>query len=305
MQRIVPNIWLNDTAEAAAELYMSAFPDTKVLSTSRYPDAGKEIHGHDEGKVLTIVLGLNGYRMLLLNGGPNFTPNPSLSFFYNGDTKEIIDAAWAKLAEGGKVLMELGEYPFSEYYGWVEDKYGVSWQLMLAPPLPLNQRIVPALLFTGEVAGKAQEAMDFYIATFEGSTKGTLAPYGEGMEPEVAGTLSYGEFMLFGNEKLVVMDSARDHKFAFTEGVSLAVTVDDQATIDQYWSALSAVPEAEACGWLKDKYGVSWQIVPSVLEEYLTSGTPEQSAHVTNAFMQMKKFDIAALKAAFDGNEAQ
>lgn len=305
MQRIVPNIWLDDTAKETADLYTAAFPDTKTVETTYYSDAGKEIHGHDAGDVLTLVLEINGYQLLLLNGGPNFKPNPSISLFYYGDTKEIIDNAWAKLSEGGKTLMELGEYPFSDHYGWVEDRFGVSWQLMLAPPLPLNQRVVPSLMFVGPNAGKAEEAIDFYVSVFDNSTKGTLAPYGEGMEPEAPGNISYGEFMLFQNEKLAAMDSSRNHEFAFSEGVSLAVTVDDQKTVDRYWSALSAVPEAEACGWLRDKYGVSWQIVPKALNEYMSQGTPEQVERVMAAYMPMKKIDIATIKAAFEGSSAQ
>ena len=101
------------------------------------------------------------------------------------------------------------------------------------------------------------------------------------------------------------MDSARDHGFSFNEAISFMVGCDNQEEIDYYWDRLSAVPEAEQCGWLKDKFGVSWQVVPSVLDQMLTKGTPEQIARVTQAFLPMKKFDLAELEKAYEGEEAR
>jgi predicted 3-demethylubiquinone-9 3-methyltransferase (glyoxalase superfamily) len=97
------------------------------------------------------------------------------------------------------------------------------------------------------------------------------------------------------------MDSAHEHNYNFNEAISFMVYCDDQEAIDYYWEKLSAVPEAEQCGWLKDKYGVSWQIVPSDLGEMMGSGTEEQIARVTQAFLKMKKFDLDVLQQAYDG----
>ncbi len=299
MQRIVPNIWLNDTADELIQFYQATFPNFEVLRTDYYSDAGKEIHGHNAGDVLTVSFAIGGYEFMALNGGQAFTPNPSISFFYYAETTDELDAVARQLMDGGNILMELGVYPFSEYYGWVSDRFGVSWQLTLATS-PITQRVMPSLLFHGANTGKAQEAIDFYVSVFDNASKGTVSPYPEGMEPDVPGTLAYGDFTLYG-EMLAAMDSAREHNFEFSEGISLVVTVDDQAAVDRYWSALSAVPEAEACGWLKDKYGVSWQIVPVAMEEMMANGTPEQLERVMAAYMPMKKFDIAALQAAYDG----
>jgi predicted 3-demethylubiquinone-9 3-methyltransferase (glyoxalase superfamily) len=96
------------------------------------------------------------------------------------------------------------------------------------------------------------------------------------------------------------MDSAREHNFAFNEAISLIVKCETQAEIDYYWEKLSAVPEAEQCGWCKDQFGVSWQITPTIMDEMMQSGTEEQIARLTQAFLPMKKFDIAALQKAFD-----
>lgn len=97
------------------------------------------------------------------------------------------------------------------------------------------------------------------------------------------------------------MDSAHDHQFGFNEAISFIVSCDSQDEIDRYWDALSAVPESEQCGWLKDRYGLSWQIVPSAMDQMLRSGTKEQIARVTAAFLAMKKFDLAELQRSYAG----
>ena len=97
------------------------------------------------------------------------------------------------------------------------------------------------------------------------------------------------------------MDSAYEHNFAFNEAISFIVPCDTQEEIDDYWKKLSAVPEAEQCGWLKDKYGFSWQIVPTAMEEMMSKGSKEQITRVTEAFLQMKKFDIESLQRAYKG----
>lgn len=97
------------------------------------------------------------------------------------------------------------------------------------------------------------------------------------------------------------MDSALEHDFSFNEAISFMVQCATQEEIDRYWGKLSAVPEAEQCGWLKDKYGLSWQIVPTILGELLGGDDGERSGRVTQAFLAMKKFDISKLQEAYDG----
>ena len=197
--------------------------------------------------------------------------------------------------------MPLEKYPFSERYGWIADKYGVSWQLILTDPAgDPRPPIVPSLLFVGEVCGQAEEAMNLYLSVFKNSKEGLVARYPQGMEPDKEGTLMFADFML-ENQWFAAMDSAHEHKFNFNEAISLMVYCDTQAEIDDYWEKLSAVPEAEQCGWLKDRYGVSWQIVPTAMDEMMSQGTPEQMRRVTEAFLKMKKFDIAELKRTYKG----
>ena len=108
----------------------------------------------------------------------------------------------------------------------------------------------------------------------------------------------YADFQL-ENSWFAAMDSAMDHKFNFNEAVSLMVYCDTQKDIDYYWKKLSAVPQAEQCGWLKDKFGLSWQVVPPRMDEMLDDKNPKRVARVTKAFLEMKKIDLAALEKAY------
>jgi predicted 3-demethylubiquinone-9 3-methyltransferase (glyoxalase superfamily) len=113
--------------------------------------------------------------------------------------------------------------------------------------------------------------------------------------------VNYAAFKLSG-VNFSAMDNAFDVDFNFNEAFSLIVNCNDQKEIDYYWSKLSAVPEAEQCGWVKDQFGVSWQIVPSSMDEILLNGTKDEIQRVTEAFLKMKKFDLNALEQARLGN---
>jgi predicted 3-demethylubiquinone-9 3-methyltransferase (glyoxalase superfamily) len=126
-----------------------------------------------------------------------------------------------------------------------------------------------------------------------------LVPYEEG-EGDVAGYIKHARFSLLG-QNFMAMDSSGPHAFVFNEAISFIVSCETQEEIDTYWEKLSADPKAEQCGWLKDKFGVSWQIVPTAMNEMMGKGTPEQKARLTQAFLKMKKFDIAILEKAYQG----
>lgn len=196
--------------------------------------------------------------------------------------------------------MPLDKYPFSERFGWLQDKYGLSWQLILSNPEGEERPfLVPALMFVGDVVGRAEEAINFYLSVFKNSKMGEIIRFGAGQEPEKEGTVMFADFMI-ENQWFAATDSAREHNFSFNEAISFIVNCEDQEEIDYYWEKLSAVPEAEQCGWLKDKYGVSWQIVPKEMDELMANGTREQIDRVTQAFLPMKKLIIADLKKAYE-----
>jgi predicted 3-demethylubiquinone-9 3-methyltransferase (glyoxalase superfamily) len=196
--------------------------------------------------------------------------------------------------------MELGIYPFSERYGWLQDKYGLSWQIIYSSGEHVKQKITPVIMFVGNVCGKAEEAVNFWTSIFPEAKVNAILHFGKGEEPDKEGTLKYGSFSLFGQE-FVAMDSAHEHPFTFNEAISFIVNCDTQEEINYYWEKLSAVPEAEQCGWLKDKYGFSWQVVPSGMDEMLRGDDRERIDRVTQAFLDMKKIDIAKLQEVYDG----
>ncbi|MFA6082860.1 VOC family protein [Mucilaginibacter sp.] len=299
MLPIKPHIWFDQEAKQAAEFYATLMPDSAVNYVNHFPMPG--------GECEVVEFTVAGQPFLGISAGHKLGINPSISFMINFDPSRDPDAAkhidevWSKLIGDGKVLMPLDSYPFSERYGWVADKYGVSWQLILTNPSGEERPvIVPSLLFTEPVPGKADEAIDFYCSVFKNSKRGNTAPRTEDMGPDKAGTLMYADFYI-DKTWLAAMDSAHPHGFGFNDAVSLLIPCETQEEIDYYWSALSADGEAGQCGWLKDKYGVSWQVASTVMFDALKNGSPEQIAHVTQVFMTMKKVDIETLQRAYDG----
>ncbi len=293
MQKIIPHLWFDKEAREAAELYVSVFPDSKIRNTAI-------LHSTPSGDTDIVTFELSGQEFQAISAGPYFKFNPSVSFHVNCSTKDEVDAFWEKLTPGGQVLMELGAYPFSERYGWLQDKYGLSWQIIYSGGEGIKQKITPAIMFVGGVCGKAEEAVNFWASVFRDANVGPLMRYGKGEDPDKEGSLKHGTFSLFGQE-FAAMDSAYPHAFAFNEAISFIVKCDTQREIDDYWQKLSAVPEAEQCGWLKDKYGLSWQIVPAIMDNMLTGSDRNKIDRVTQAFLMMKKFDIAKLQEAFEG----
>jgi len=298
-QAITPNLWFDGNAKEAVDFYVSVFPGSKINGSSNYPNSAEEGLAEFQlelaGKVLTLDFNLAGHDFTAINAGPEFKPNSSTSFMVNFDpshdeqASEHLDLVWQKLLDGGKALMPLGEYPFSKHYGWLEDKYGYSWQLILTNPGGEERPcIIPSLMFGKDKVNHAEEAINFYIDVFGNSRIGTLARYTEETGPAKKGSLMFADFQLRG-EWFAAMDAGTKQDATFNEAVSLAVLCEDQAEIDRLWSKLSAVPEAEQCGWCKDKYGVSWQIVPKNMGELMQK--PGAYAHM----MEMHRIVIEDL----------
>lgn len=291
-QKIVPHIWFDKEAVKAAEFYVSIFPASQITGTTLLRDT-------PSGDTDIVSFTLAGYAFQAISAGPIFKLNPSVSFAVNCATAGEVDALWARLSDGGQALMPLDAYPFNPRFGWVQDRFGVSWQLMVSDTGTAGKpTITPSLLFVGANCGKAEEAMGFYTSVFKDSTVGHVLRYGPDQAPDQEGTVMHADFVLEG-QRFAIGESAWPHEFAFNEAISFIVNCNDQAEIDVYWERLSAVPEAEQCGWLKDRYGLSWQIVPTAMETMMGSGSPEQIARVTQAFLPMKKLDLAVLISAF------
>ena len=154
------------------------------------------------------------------------------------------------------------------------------------------QKITPFLWFDG----KAEEAMNFYISIFKSSKVVSITRYGDA-GPGPKGSVMTENFQLNGQEFIALNGGPH---FKFTEAVSFVVNCETQQEVDEFWEKLSEGGEESQCGWLKDKYGLSWQIVPKILGELLQDKDPEKAKKVMGAMLQMKKIDIKKLKQAYE-----
>lgn len=292
MQKIVPHLWFDKEAIEAAEFYMSLFEDSKLISKVVLNDT-------PSGTVDIITIELAGQEFMLLSAGPYFKFTPAVSFLIACPTKDEVDRLWEKLIDNGEALMPLDNYPFSEKYGWVKDRYGLSWQVMYMGDVEIKQKITPAIMFVGDQCGKSEEAISFYVSIFSNSKVGDILRYGEDVAPDKPGTIQYMAFTLEGQD-FSAMDSAYEHDFTFNEAISFIVNCDTQEEVDYYWNKLSADPEAEQCGWLKDKYGFSWQVNPTIMNDMMMTKDTQQLDRVTQAMLKMKKLDIPELIRAYE-----
>lgn len=273
---VYPCIWCNNNAREVADYYLSVFPGTEIVDQNQWVS----------------VLKMEGQRIMLLNGGEIFRPNPSFSLMYLTTDEKEVETVHRQLSDGSRELMQLDSYPFSRKYAWVEDRFGVSWQLYTGEEKDIIQKLVPTLMFVGENNGKAEKAIDFYTSVFPASEKRGILRY-TGNEGEIAGHVQHAEFKV-NNYLLMIMDSSYPHVFDFTGGMSLVVECHTQEEIDDYWDKLTADGGVESrCGWLRDKFGVSWQITPAVMKELL-----RKSTKVMETMMTMQKLDIRKLQEA-------
>ena len=278
-QKITPNLWFDGNAQEAVEFYISAFPESKIMAKSYYPNSAEEGLADFQldlaGEVLAIDFELVGQGFAAINAGPEFKFNPSISLMVNFDlsmddqAEKYLDQLWGKLIDSGQALMPLDNYPFAKRYGWVKDRYSLTWQLILTDPEgDPRPFIIPSLLFTDKNTNHAEDAIEFYLSVFGDSKVGQLSRYPEDTGPAKKGSLMFGDFML-ADQWFVAMDSGVEHDFIFNEAVSFSVSCKDQAEIDCFWEKLSSDPQFEQCGWLKDKFGLSWQIVPENMDELM------------------------------------
>lgn len=299
MQKVTPFLWFDTQAEEAARFYTSLFPDSHVKSVTHYDAADPVPDGVEPlpaGTPFIVNFQLAGQAFTAMNAGPEFTFTPAISFFVGCDSADEVDALFEKLSEGGEILMPLQAYPFSEKFAWVNDRFGLSWQLNLASDV---QKITPFLMFVGEQHGKAEEAMRFYTSLFPNSAIEALQRFGPD-SGDMEGMVMHGRFTLRG-QPFMALDGGLQHDFTFTEAISLYVDCETQEEVDRLWDSLTADGgEEQPCGWVKDRFGVSWQIVPTILNELMQDEDSEKARRVTEAMLKMTKIEIDELMRAYE-----
>lgn len=291
MQKIIPHLWYDKEAREAAEFYMSLFKNSRIKNTTILNDT-------PSGTAELLTIELEGQEFMLISAGPFFKFTPAVSFLITCNSTKEAESLWDKFVENGTVLIPLETYNLSRKFGWVMDKYGLSWQIIYKDEMVTGQKITPVVTFDEEQCGKAEEAIQFYTSIFKHSKINNILRYSESDTVNRANTVENGEFIL-ENQTFIAMDSPHDYDFTFNEAISFVVNCDTQEEIDYYWDKLSAYPEAEQCGWLKDRYGLSWQITPTIMNDMMNEKDDLRLANVTKAFLKMKKFDISELKKAY------
>lgn len=240
--KIIPNLWFDNQAEEAADFYVSLFENSRIKNKAYYDAESSKVSGMTAGTLMTVEFELAGQMFININGGPVFFFTPATSFLVSCKTSNEVEKLYSKLSENGNVLMPLDSYEFSEKYAWVNDRFGVSWQLLLGTR---EQKITHCLLFVQKQYGKAKQAIDFYVSIFDDSKIKEVVTYRQD-ENEKEGAVKFAEFIING-QQFTAMDSGRYHKFTFTPAVSFMVECENQNQIDHLWNNLSAVPQAEQC----------------------------------------------------------
>ncbi len=292
----MPFLWFDDQAEDAANFYTSLFSDSKMGKTTNYDEASAKASGRPAGSVMTIAFEIGGQSFGAINGGPIFKINPSVSFFVYCKTGQEMDKLWKEFSDGGNVFMKLDKYPFSEKYGWIQDRYGVSWQLILGDN---PHKIIPCLMFTGPQQGKAEPAIHYYTSVFR-DAKIIMNEHYDEDEMDIDATVVHAEFELCG-QPFIAMDSRVPMPdVSFNEAVSLVINCESQEEVDYYWNKLTKGGDetAQQCGWLRDKFGFSWQVVPVAMHELLGDPDPQKAGRVMAAMLRMKKIDLGVLRQA-------
>ncbi len=275
VNNIFPCIWFNNDAKEFIERYQSFFDETSILNSN--------------GFITTVKW--SGSKIMLMNGGPSIQCTPAISLFVYFDQNELrINDLYNTLIDGGKILMPLDKYDWSPKYAWVEDKFGINWQLDIEN-MRSPQKIVPSLLFVNDKKLMTKEAVSFYTNAFDDHRILLEAPYfpGSGM-PE--GSILFTQFKL-QNFVMNAMSSTMVHDYDFSMGISFVLECDTQEQIDYYWDYLGKEGKYSRCGWLTDKYGISWQVIPTILG--LLMSDESLQSEVSEAFMKMTKFIIADL----------
>ena len=278
-ENITPCLWYNGQAQEAAALYCSVFTDAKITAQSP----------------IVTAINVSGHSITLLDGGPMYKPNPSISFFYICEKEDELNKIWNAFSKEGTVLMPLDKYPWSEKYGWINDKFGISWQIALGNLSDVGQKITPSLMLTDKQYGRADEAIAHYSSIFKNVKVDGILRYSANELPDQEGKVKHAQLAL-NDQKFMIMESAAPHNFTFTEGISLTIHCETQKEIDYYWEKLTESGAESMCGWLKDKFGVSWQIIPNVLNKIMSD--PAKAGKAAQAFMSMRKLNIEQIVQA-------
>lgn len=271
---VFPCIWMKEGAKEAMNFYVNIFDNSAISYLNDIVCYGK----------------LEGSSIMYLNSNPDYNPNTSISIMILSNEKEKITRYYNKLKEDGEELMPLGKYEWSEWYVWIKDKYGLHWQLYTGDgSMEITHPFAPTIMYGEKQQGKCKEAIDLFSKVFPDFKSDGVMEYPEG---PMKGQVMHSQFWLNKNI-MMAMDSGVEQVQSFNETISLVIECKDQKSIDHYWESLiENGGESSKCGWLKDKFGMSWQVAPYNVDELLfESGNPKAFENM----LKMEKIIIADL----------
>lgn len=290
MPQLQYSLWYDKEAVQAVETYTNLFPASEILARTVLPDT-------PSGDVDYLIFNLGNLQFSAMSAGDYFKLNESISIMVTLSSKEELDRIYATLSQDGKILMPLQAYDFNPYFVWLQDAYGLNWQLFLDEKQSQDHTFKLCFLFGMEQNGLAEPAMDFFIEKL-GAKEVLRQPYPEFPGKPESAKLVYGQ-VNYLNQDFVFMDHGAGGDSLFSPAFSLSLLCQDQAEIDHYWDLLSKVAEAEACGWCQDDFGLSWQVVPAALERATLRASREDLKAMQAIYYPMKKFEIAPLSEFF------
>lgn len=244
MKKITVCLGFNDQAAEATAFYTSLFKHTKRGALTPQ----------------SVTFELEGLPILGLNSDVTAPFTPSNSFFVWCENEDEMQRLWRLLSAQGDVHMRLDTYPWASRYGWTADKYGVEWQLILHPQ-PQPQKIAPAFLFVDDLFGRGEEAVKFYTSLFRGSRVETM------VKDEKTHSVMHCVFSILG-QRFVLMEGPGQHRHSFSTAYSLVAPCDSQDEIDELRAKLTQGGSVEPNGWIKDKFGMFWQVVPQARVDF-------------------------------------
>lgn len=297
MQTIIPHLWYDTQAKEAIAVYTSLFEDSEVKW--RHQLTGKSAETVD-----VISFRLANLELLAIGAKSTAKLNESLSLLVTVNNRTELEALYQELSQGGRLLLPLDSYDFSPYYVWLEDRFGLSWQLSLDENQTTKYHLAICFLFSQEQVGLAEPFLKKYQALFQKASIEAVSYYKEGEMPNPAAKVRSGKLTI-DDQSLVVMDHGYGGESCFTEAFSLIVYVDSQKESDAYYEALSHVPEAESCGWVEDEFGLSWQIVPRLLLEAYADRDEKSLSAINTKLLTKKRLDTKAIKDLLDDKALQ
>lgn len=272
---IYPCLLFENQAKEAADFYMDTFHNGKiVLEVAEF-----------------ILFEIEGLRFKAINTShPEHYSNPAVSFIVSFTNEEEIEKVWKKLKVGGIIILPLDAYEWSPKYAWLQDQFGISWHLIQSDsPASIHQKISPMFLFGEDNLGRAETASNFYLEVFKNSNRDPIERYEEDEFKDLV-----KQAPIYLNDYLIrVMDSSMEQPFDFSPGISLVVECETQKEIDYYWNAFAFGGQIGEAGWVKDKFGLWWQIVPKKLNEWIAN--PSINQKIVSELKQMTKIDLEKL----------